>query len=63
MDFVMRDFALKSLCQKQDVFPPRMRIKYLIEKVHASVSVRKQTEHLIVCMHNGHVLIYQITSG
>jgi len=35
----------------------------LIGKVHLSVSVKKQTEHLIVCMHNGPVLIYQITSG
>jgi hypothetical protein len=28
MDFVMWNFALESLCQKQDALPPRMRISF-----------------------------------
>ena len=30
MDFVMWNFALESLCQKQDALPPRMRSMNLL---------------------------------
>ena len=48
MDFVMWDFALESVCQKQDVLPPCMRSSTYSLDVHkVNEKVQKYSQYFI----------------